>query len=191
MKLIGKSMKLWGLAALLGLVCGSAYAQDQQGETPKPPAKVYGPLGVDEKDANQQPDAYQPDTRPITGFQQPTVGTQMERHSYWVPGVSYYNYIQSNGNLLGGADNWNSTSYLSGNLSLVENWSRSQFLLNYTGGGAFSTDAAIGTSMVQQLGATQTFNWSRFQLVFIDQFAYLPQSQFGFGAGTGLSTPGV
>ena len=191
MKLIGKSMKLWGLAALLGLVCGSAYAQDQQGETPKPPAKVYGPLGVDEKDANQQPDAYQPDTRPITGFQQPTVGTQMERHSYWVPGVSYYNYIQSNGNLLGGADNWNSTSYLSGNLSLVENWSRSQFLLNYTGGGAFSTDAAIGTSMVQQLGATQTFNWSRLQLVFIDQFAYLPQSQFGFGAGTGLSTPGV
>jgi len=192
MKLIGKSLKLWGLAALLGLACGTAYAQDQQGETPKPPAKVYGPLGVDDQqDPNQQPDAYQPDTRPITGFQQPTVGSQMERHSYWVPGVSYFNYVQSNGDLLGGKSEWNSTSYLSGNLSLVENWSRSQLLLNYTGGGTFSTDDTIGNSWLQQLGATQTFHWSRLQLVFIDEFAYLPQSQFGFAAGTGLSTPGV
>jgi len=108
-----------------------------------------------------------------------------------VPGVSYYNYIQSNGNLLGGASNWVSTSYLSGNLSLVENWSRSQLLVNYTGGGSFSTDEAIGNSWLQQVGLTQTFNWSRLQLVFMDEFAYLPQSQFGFGAGTGLSTPGV
>ena len=186
-----KSMKVWALAALLGGACASAYAQDPQGETPKAPAKVYGPLGVDEQQDQNQPDAYQPDTRPITGFQQPTVGSQLERHSYWVPGASYYNYIQSNGALLGGKSEWNSTSYLTGNLSLVENWSRSQLLLNYTGGGAFSTDDTVGNSMVQQLGITQTFNWSRLQLVFIDQFAYLPQSQFGFAAGTGLSTPGV
>jgi len=192
MKLTVTSRKMWALAAWLGMACVTAYAQDPQGETPKAPAKVYGPIGVDEQqDQNQQPDAYQPDTRPITGFQQPTVGSQLERHSYWVPGVSYYNYIQSNGNLLGGGEDWNSPSYLTGNLSLVENWSRSQLLLNYTGGGSFSTDDTIGNGWLQQLGITQTFNWSRLQLVFIDQFAYLPQSQFGFGAGTGLSTPGV
>ena len=95
MKQTVKSMRMCVLAALLGLACGNSYAQDQQVETPKPPAKVYGPLGVDDQqDQNQAPDTYQPDTRPITGFQQPTVGTQMERHSYWVPGVSYYNFIQ-------------------------------------------------------------------------------------------------
>lgn len=188
----GKSMKLWALAALLGLACGSTYAQEPQGEAPKPPAKVYGPIGIDnQEDQKQTAETYQPDTRPITGFQQPTVGTQPERHSYWVPGVSYYNFIQSNGNLLGGGSDWNSTSYLSGNVSLVENWSRSQLMVNYTGGGAFSTDDAIGNGWLQQLGATQTFNWSRLQLVFMDEFAYLPQSQFGFGAGTGLSIPGV
>ena len=91
--------------AILAAACGwlartSAYAQDPQGsEPPKPPAKTYGPLGVDnQQEQNQSPDTYQPDTRPITGFQQTTVGTPLERHSYWVPGVSYNNLIQSNGN---------------------------------------------------------------------------------------------
>jgi hypothetical protein len=184
--------------AILVAACGwlartSTYAQDQQSsEPPKPPAKTYGPLGVDnQQEQNQSPDTYQPDTRPITGFQQTTVGTPPERHSYWVPGVSYNNVIQSNGSLGGGQDSWSSTSYLNGNVSLLENWSRSQLQVNYSGGGYFSTDDAIGNGWFQQLGATQTFNWNRLQLVLLDEFGYLPQSQFGFGAGTGLSTPGV
>jgi len=187
-------LKMWMLAATFVVPAGTqAHAQDQQSnEPPKPPAKTYGPLGVDDQqDQNQARDTYQPDNRPITGFQQPTVGTPMERHSYWVPGVSYYNVIQSNGNIGGGENSWNSTSYLSGNISLVENWSRSQLMLNCSGGGSFSTDSSIGNGWYQQLGASQTFNWTRLQLVLLDEFAYLPQSQFGFGAGTGLSTPGV
>jgi hypothetical protein len=190
----GKLRKLAIVAAACGWLAGaSAYAQDQQGtEPPKPSAKAYGPLGVDDQqDQQNAPDTYQPDTRPITGFQQPTVGTPMERHSYWVPGVSYHNFIQSNGDVSGGGGNWSSTSYLGGNVSLVENWSRSQLMLNYSGGGNFSTDDSIGNGWYQQLGATQTFNWARLQLVLLDEFAYLPQSQFGFGAGTGLATPGV
>lgn len=189
-----KFLKMCMLAATIVVLAGTqAHAQDQQSnEPPKPPAKTYGPLGVDDQqDQNQAPDAYQPDNRPITGFQQPTVGTPMERHSYWVPGVSYYNFIQSNGDIGGGQNSWNSTSYLSGNISLVENWSRSQLMLNYSGGGNFSTDSSIGNGWYQQLGASQTFNWSRLQLVLLDEFAYLPQAQFGFGAGTGLSAPGV
>jgi hypothetical protein len=105
--------------------------------------------------------------------------------------VSYNNVIQSNGSLGGGQDSWSSTSYLNGNVSLLENWSRSQLQVNYSGGGYFSTDDGIGNGWFQQLGATQTFNWKRLQLVLLDEFGYLPQSQFGFGAGTGLSTPGV
>jgi hypothetical protein len=181
------------VAASGWLASTSAYAQDQSGgEPPKRPAKTYGPLGVDnQQEQNQAPDTYQPDTRPLTGFQQTTVGTPPERHSYWVPGISYTNFIQSNGNLGGGQDTWSSTSYLTGNVSLLENWSRSQLQVNYSGGGYFSTDEATGNGWFQQLGATQTFNWHRLQLVLLDEFAYLPQSQFGFGAGTGLANPGV
>ena len=193
-----KKLRMSGRFSILAMLCmwlvaPKLQAQDQQSsEPPKPPAKSYGPLGVDNQQEEQKtPDAYQPDTRPITGFQQLTAGTPVERHSYWVPGVSYYNFIASNGNLGGGGSGWSSTSYLGGNLSLLENWSRSQLTVNYSGGGTFSTDDTIGNGWFQQLGATQTFNWSRLQLVLLDEFGYLPQSQFGFGAGTGLAIPGV
>jgi hypothetical protein len=76
-------------------------------------------------------------------------------------------------------------------LSLLENWSRSQLAVNYSGGGSFSTDSSVGNGWFQQVGATQTVTWERVQLTLLDQFAYLPQSQFGFGAGTGLAQPGI
>jgi hypothetical protein len=178
------------------LLASAGLAQDPQNpqgaDKPKPAARAYGPIGAEDQDQNQNPaDTLQPDDRPLTGLQQPTVGTPMERHSYWVPGVSYYNFIQSNGNSLGGGNSWNSTSYLAGNVSLLENWSRSQLALNYSGGGNFSTDSSVSNGWFQQLSATQVFNWERGQLTFLDEFAYLPQSQFGFGNGTGLALPGI
>jgi len=89
------------MAAACFCVAGIGMAQDPQapqgGDKPKPAAKSYGPIGSGDEDQNPPPDTLQPDNRPLTGFQEPTLGTQMERHSYWVPGVSYYNYAQSNG----------------------------------------------------------------------------------------------
>jgi hypothetical protein len=169
-------------------------AQDPQGgEAPKPPAKAYGPIGVDQQDQDQNssPNTLQPDNRPLTGFQEPTVGSPIERHSYWVPGLSYYNFVNSNATFQGGGDNWSSTNYFSGNVTLMENWARSQLAVNYSGGGYVSTDSAADNGWFSQLGASQTFTWERLQLTFLDQFEYLPQSQFGFGAGTGLSVPGT
>ena len=184
--------------AVIGLAAATAgFAQDPQNPPPttdktKPAARAYGPIGSDDQDADQTPaDTLQPDNHPLTGMQLPGVGTPMEKHSYWVPGVSYYNFIQSNSTSQGGSADWASTSYVAGNLSLLKNWSRSQLTLNYSGGGDFSTDSTIGSGWFQQFGAVQTFNWERVQLTFLDEFAYLPQAQFGFGGGTGLSLPGV
>jgi hypothetical protein len=166
-------------------------AAPQDRDKPKPAAKSYGPIGSGDQDQNPAPDALQPDQRPLTGIQQPTVGTPMERHSYWVPGLSYYNFIQSNDQSQGGGNSWTSSNYVAGNLSLLENWSRSQLAINYSGGGDFSTDSSVGNGWFQQFGATQTLTWERAQLTLLDQFAYLPQSQFGFAVGTGLVEPGI
>jgi hypothetical protein len=179
------------LFAGLGVVAFGRAQDTQTEEKPKPAAKSYGPIGAEDENQNPAPETLQPDGRPLTGFQQPTVGMNMERHSYWVPGVSYYNFINSNGQTHGGGSDWNSTSYLSGNVSLQENWSRSQLALNFSGGGYFSSDSRSGNGGLAQLGAVQTFNRERWQLTFLDQFAYLPESQFGFGAGTGLAAPGI
>src|SRR6266481_8998289 len=109
------------MAAAYFCVAGIGMAQDPQapqgGDKPKPAAKSYGPIGSGDEDQNPPPDALQPDQRPLTGIQQLTVGTPMERHSYWVPGVSYYNFIQSNDQSQGGGNSWTSSNYLAGNLS--------------------------------------------------------------------------
>jgi hypothetical protein len=187
------------LTALLLLVGSSLFPttihpQDQENDTPpKPAARALPLIGLgDDQEANQTPDLLEPDNRPLTGFQQQTLGTTPERHSYWIPGFSCINLIQSNDLAQGGGSTWGSISYVTGNLSLLQKWSGgAQLALNYSGGGSFSSDPKLGNGQFQQLGVTQTFNWRRLQLTILDRFWHLPQSQFGLGAGTTLMDPGI
>src|SRR5690349_20853433 len=153
------------------------YAQE-----PKPPFREYPPLIEGREDNSQEPATdLRPDDRPLTGVQETSLGTQEMRHSYWVPGFQYANLIPSSSFRNPGVTNWNSTSYLSGNVSLLDTWSHAQLSLNYSGGGSFSTDSTEGNNYLHQFGMTQSFDWRRWQLQFIDQFSYLPDTQFGFG----------
>ena len=164
-------------------------AQDQPpDEAPKPAARAYPPLDTT-GDETPAPDTLLPDMQPLTGVQNPTLGRVESPHSYWVPGVQYSNTIQSN---YPGAGNsgWTITNYVAANVNLLESWRASQLAVNYSGGGDFSTDKTLGNGFFQELGASQSFQWARWQLAFFDQFSYLPQSEFGFGGGTGLGLPG-
>jgi hypothetical protein len=189
------------LLAVAVLLASSAFGQEpppQENPEPAPPSQPkpagrgYHPFGDDE-DSSQSSSTLSPDTVPLTGVLVPGVGTQEMRHSYWVPGVQYGNFIRSAGlnQPAGTGSDWNSTNFVAGNLSLLENWSRSSLTVNYSGGGTFSTDEHQGNGNFHQLALTQAFNWRRWQLSFIDQFSYLPQAQFGFGAASTLATPGV
>ena len=73
-------------------------AQDPQTDVPpKPAAKALPPIGGEDDQEDEQPiPAMQPDDLPLTGFQDLTVGTPPESHSYWIPGISYTNFISSN-----------------------------------------------------------------------------------------------
>ncbi len=160
----------------------------------KPAARV-SPL-LNEGDQNPYGDQdsappLQSDMRPLTGVQNATLGSPEIRHSYWVPGFQYSNILSSSTLNQTTASRWNSTSYLTGNVSLLEAWSRSQLSLNYSGGGSFSSQRSQGSGYFHQLGLIQNFDWGRWQLAFLDQFSYLPESPFGFGGGTGISVPGV
>jgi hypothetical protein len=194
-------MKHWvkslaGLVALATLFFGVAVegAQGQEEDAqPKPAARTsLPPLDMTVDDTNLQPsDNLQPDMRPLTGVQNPTLGTAESRHSYWVPGLQYGNLIQSQPFSQGQPSGWNSNNYLTGNVSLLNSWSHSQLSLNFSGGGNYSTNSAQGGGFFSQLGLIQAFAWKRWQLQFIDQFGYLPESQFGFGGATSLGVPGV
>ena len=179
------------LALAFGII--TARAQDEPQEPsdtkPKPAARSLPPIDAGNTQ-DENPNAMQPDTTPLTGVQNATLGSPEMRHSYWVPGVQYAGTIQSGG-YTGNSSNWLMNNYLIGNLSLLKAWSRSQLFLNYSGGGFFSTDSAQGNGAYQQLALAQSFQWNRWNVQLLDQFSYLPQSAFGFGAGTNLGIPGV
>jgi hypothetical protein len=180
-------------ALLLG---ASSMSAQEDNSRPKPAAREYPPLieGLGDQDSNGDQESttnLHPDTFPLTGVQNPTLGTPGIRHSYWVPGFQYENTVRSRALNQATSSGWNTTSFVAGNLSLLDAWSHAQLAVNYSGGGSSSSDATQGNSYFQQVGLVQMFDWGRWQLSFLDQFSYLPETQFGFGAGTGLSTPGV
>jgi hypothetical protein len=159
------------------------------GSMPKPAGQAlpYFGLGLGNGDLR-------PDYTPLTGMLNAGLGFPDVKHSYWVPGVQVASTAQSS--LFGqsttsSTSNWYATNYVTGDLSLLEAWSRSQLALNYSGGGAFSTDSAIGNSGFQQLAFAQSFQLNRWIVQIVDEFAQLPQSAFGFGIGTTLGVPGV
>jgi hypothetical protein len=131
----------------------------------------------------------QPDFSPLTGMQNTTLGIPEMRHSYWVPG------IQVSSNVLSaptsGGSNWYADNYFLGNLSLLEAWGRNTLAVNYSGGGFVATNSSQGGGYYQQLGLAQTYHTERWLFQIVDQFAYMPQSSFGFGGGTNLGIPGV
>ena len=159
---------------------------DQNDIKPRPAAHSLPPIDTgSQADENASP--ILPDTTPLTGVQNATLGTTEARHSYWVPGVQLSTSIQSSG----ANSTWFADNYIIGNLSLLKAWARSQFAMNYSGGGYFSTDSQQGNGDYQQMALSQTFHWNRLTLQFLDQLSYLPESAFGFGGGTNLGIPGV
>lgn len=135
----------------------------------------------------------QPDYTPLTSMLNAGLGFPQVKHSYWVPGVSFGSTVQSNlFGAPGGSSGWYNTNYVTGDLSLLEAWSRSQIALNYSGGASFSSsNAEGGNSAFQQLAFAQSILLNRWIFQIVDQFSQLPESSFGFGVGTMIGVPGV
>lgn len=197
-------MKAWrqfvcGILAIVayGFSSTTLWAQETSDEKPKPAARVMLPLpdvSGDQQDDNDNNQTMQPDRGPVAGVQSPTLGTPQLRHSYWVPGIQYGVTAQSNNfNSAGSTQNqgWTTTNYATGNLSLLQAWSRAQFEVNYTGGGFFSTDSTEGNGHYHQFASAFELDERRWQMLVMEQVYYLPQSAFGFGGMTGLSGPGI
>src|SRR6267143_59395 len=186
-----------GTASVAALFLSASLISAQEDNSrPKPAAREYSPLieGLGGQDSNGDQGStsnLNPDTRPLTGVENPTLGTSGIRHSYWLPGFQYADTVRSSALNQATSLGWNTTSIVTGKFSLLEAWSRAQLAVNYSGGASFSSDSAQGNSQFQQLGLVETFDWGRWQLHFLDQFSYLPEAQFGFGAGTALSIPGI
>ncbi len=165
----------------------------QPGSKPKPAARgvpaMSDPNSTVEND--QPPTNWNPDNGPTTGFQDATLGSPELAHSYWVPGFIVGSTIQSRppGELAN--NGWYANNYVGGQLSLLQSSGRSQFGLNVSGGGYFTTDSQQNDGGFAQLSSGYTINLNRWQVQMFDYFSFIPESQFGFASGTGLALPGV
>src|SRR5258708_23120358 len=141
-------------------------AQKEQGEKPKPAARKTPPLfdtNREQRDTDQETQNVRPDKGPMSGVQNLCLGRPEVRHSYWVPGIEYSNAIRSNSVSPTPASAWNSTSFISGNLSLLEAWSYSLLSVNFSGGGFASTDAKQGSGQYHQLATTFQIDQPKWQ----------------------------
>jgi len=179
---------------LVGLMTSSMALPSGQAQEVSPPPKtatampgIIGPDSSNGQDARSGLDVA-PDQTPLTGAQDFTLGRPDLRHSYWVPGLSFQNSIQSPVN---SASDWVSTSYFVGTISVNATSSHSELGLNYSGGGAVTTSGSVGNGSYHNLAGSQTFNWGRWRVAFLDQFSYLPESAFGFGGVSSLSGAGI
>lgn len=192
---IRKKLECGIIVAMAAGLCGApVWAQQDGDEKPRPAARVLVPipdLGGDQRDTDQDTQTMQPDRGPVSGVLGPTLGTPQLRHSYWVPGVQFGNTTQSGSSNPSGNSGWNVTNYVNGTLSLLEAWSHATLSTNYSGGGFFSKDPTQGNGQYHQLASAFEVVQRRWQLLFVDQFSYLPQSAFGFGGTSGLASPGV
>jgi hypothetical protein len=196
----GTSMRVLRSALLLIVVCLSstwltpAHAQDAPSDntaTPKPAGKSPTGVLIDDDSSQESAPDLQPDTQPLTGTLNPTLGVRAIRHSFWVPGVQFSSEASSTA--LGSSDaaGWNSANYVLGSLSVLDVRGHSQFAANYSGGRYFSTNGSLGSGSIHELDVLQSFEWRRWQIAMLDQFWYLPEAEFGFGAGTNISVPGI
>jgi hypothetical protein len=182
-------------------VAGTQEQQDQQDQTtskPKPAGRALPQADSAAQDPSGDQESVAPlrhNTQPLTGVQSQTLGLPQVLHSYLVPGFQYSNV----GSNLGAptalnqtpAAGWNSTSYVVGAVSLLRTWSAAELAVNYSGGGYFSSDGNLGNGSLHQLELAQIFQWRRWQFQLLDEFSFLPEASFGFGAGTSISIPGI
>src|SRR5712692_453763 len=195
MPTMNPKMRSWKIALLgLALVFSAKALTAQEPVPPAEPKPVgRGIPGLDEDQdvTRDQLEKWNPDTMPVTGLQSPTVGTPVYRHSYWVPGFQYSSSIQEQPTGGANSGSWYAYNFFGANLSLLQQGSSSRLAVNYSAGGFITSQRGQSSGWYQQLALSQTFTWRRWQMQILDQFAYLPQTHFGFGGGTGLGLPGI
>jgi hypothetical protein len=184
-----------------GARAGPQEQEQQQQEQQQQELQQQDPASFDPKPTGRAlPSAHYPgqdpmgdvrhDTRPLTGVQNPTLGSPQILHSYWVPGIQYSNMVTSAPLNRLAPNDWNSTSYIVGALSLLQVWRNAQLSVNYSGGGILASYSQ-GSGSLHRLEVVQAFEWKRWNFALFEGFSYLPETALTFGIGTSIYTAGI
>ena len=183
------------LSVVMALCATAGWAQEK--ESSDTPTQPVLPLPGGESSSKASPAADKPsargatapspDTRPLTGAEELTLGSLGGRRSYVISSLHFQQFADSNSTIAPGVSNFESASFLSGGLALQRMWRHSELALSYQGGGTmYNTESQVDQSF-HAMNFSQRIMWGRWNLLLADQASYLPESSFGY-AGAGLGT---
>jgi|HubBroStandDraft_4_1064222.scaffolds.fasta_scaffold10184_2 hypothetical protein len=134
-----------------------------------------------------------PENPPVTGLDEPSLDLKTASRSFISPALQVSESADSNGeNTLGDTSGLASITRVLGALDLQQFWPKSDFLLEYVGGGAFYADP-YSVRQLQAAGLEAITRWRTGQITLRDAFSYLPDGSFQIGTfggapGLGLAT---
>lgn len=176
------------LLALGMSVCACAQTTSQAktqapAQTEPAPAPAFG----------QTAPVLNPENPPVTGLDEPSLDLKTSSRSFISPALQVSESGDSNGqNTLGNSSGVSSITRVLGALDLQQYWPKSDFLLEYVGGGAFYADP-YDVRQLQAAGLEAVTRWRTGQVTLRDAFSYLPDGSFQIGTfggppGLGLAT---
>jgi hypothetical protein len=164
-----------------------AAGQDNTGQQQQPattPAPAFG----------QNAPILNPENPPISGLDEPGLELRTATRSFIAPALQLSQSADTNAGNQFGTSNVRGITRFLGALDLQRFWSKSDFIAEYLGGGAFySQDTTV--RQIQALGVEAVTRWRTGQGTLRDAFSYLPEGSVGGGygglPGLGLATGGM
>jgi hypothetical protein len=153
------------------LALATANAQTDSAQSPAPPNPPAPTLGSPPGD-----------NPPITGMDHPVWEFPLPSRSFLLPGLHVSESLDTNIGDEPGVDSTGAVTRVMGSLLFQKVNNRSMTALDYIGGAAFYTAAGSSISQVQQVDGEERLLWKKGDLNIRDQFSYLPEGSFGFGA---------
>jgi hypothetical protein len=183
--------------ALVSIAIGvpTALAQQQADSQSNPPIPAYhSPLAGVDNDADDNSSArdqqLRPDTRPLAGAQDLSLGVPPETHSYWQPHADITATVGSNALSANNQSGWATYTSLLGGIDLHRMSGNSNLTLSYVGGGTLTNNGSIGNSVTQELTASEKLSFHRSVFSFFEDLLYVPETSFGYGGLGGIALPG-
>jgi hypothetical protein len=181
---MARTRTIWVVLAVLGISLFTA-GQDDPGSQRTEPVPALG----------QTAPVLNPDNPPVSGVDEAGLEMRSGSRSFISTGLSVSETGDSNASNEVSHQTISSVTHLLGALDVQRFYTKTDFFLEYLGGGAFYSNAARQASQLHALGFMGVTRWRTGRLTLRDSFSYLPEGSFSVGAfggvpGLGIATSG-
>jgi len=168
-----------------------ARSQQQTSDQVTALAQNYSSLAkqVSAQDTNVNPEQLAPDTRPLAGAQDLSLGTPALMRSFWQTLFGLALTFDTNPLIATHENALTTWTSAFGGIDMHRISRGSELNLNYLGGTLAGNNSNAGNSLIQELQLSEKLTRRHTAVSFLEQLNYLPEAAFGSDLSGGLSFP--